>query len=107
LPPKLYEMVKLSDDIYKQIMWDYDIPKEDVEKLLSGEAERAGHYDREEIFLKMLQSLSWFALIRTLGIEFVSKNLSDKIIKRIWIKSIREKYSYVKTRLHEIIPSAG
>jgi len=87
-------------------MWDYNIPKEDIEKLLSGKIERAGHYDREGLFLKMLQSLSWFTLVRTLGIEFIKENLSEKIITKIWIKSIAEKYTYVKSRLQEIIPVA-
>jgi hypothetical protein len=96
-------MVKLTDETYRQIMWDYNIPKEDVEKLLSGEIEFAGHYNIDAIFGKMLKGLTWFSLVKVLGIKFISEHLTDKVINSLWIDSMKKQYFYVKQRLLEII----
>jgi len=95
--------MQLSDEIYKQIMWDYNIPKEDIEKLLSGEIEFAGHYDINGIFRKMLYGLPWFSLVKVLGVKFISDHLTDEVINSLWIDSMKKQYFYVKQRLLEII----
>ncbi len=96
-------MVKLSDDEYRQIMWDYTIPKEDLEKLLSGETDRAGHYTLDALFVKMLQGISWFSIIKIFGKETVLKLLTPENIKRLRFKSLQNQFTYVKSRLLEII----
>ena len=35
-------------------MWDYAISINDIDKLLDGDIEKAGHYTREKLFAKML-----------------------------------------------------
>jgi hypothetical protein len=97
----------ISDDIYRQIMWDYPISKTDIEQLLSGEIEHAGHYNRNSLFLKMLQSLPWFTLLETLGQDNIQELLSDELIAKLKSESMRKKYNYVKQRLREIISVAG
>jgi len=32
--------------LFRQIMWDYNIAPADVEAVLMGKADKAGHYDR-------------------------------------------------------------
>jgi len=96
-------MIKLSDDIYKQIMWDYDIPKEDVEKLLSGESERAGHYTINSMFVKMLQALTWYSLLGVLGKAKIMELLTHENIKKLRFKSLQEQYTYVRARLFELV----
>lgn len=93
----------ISDEVYRQIMWDYPITKRDIESLLSGDIEQAAHYSRNSLFLKMLQSLPWFSLLETLGQETIQELLTDELIAKIKSESMRKKYSYVKQRLHEII----
>jgi len=95
--------MKISDEVYRQIMWDYPISKKDIENLFSGDIEQAGHYSRNSLFLKMLQSLPWFLLLETLGQEKIQELLTDELIAKIKSESMRKKYTYVKQRLREII----
>jgi len=93
----------ISDEVYRQIMWDCLISKKDIETLLSGDIEQAGHYSQNSLFLKMLQSLPWFSLLEILGQEKIQELLTDELIAKIKSESIRKKYTYVKQRLREII----
>lgn len=38
--------------VLQSIMWDYSISPGDMEKLLNGKIEKAGHYTREKLFAK-------------------------------------------------------
>jgi hypothetical protein len=89
-------MVKLTDDIYKQIMWDYNIPKEDVEKLLSGEAERAGHYNRTGMLVKLFNNLNWHDLLKLFSTNEILSILTDEFIQKIRFQSLRENYETVR-----------
>jgi len=93
----------ISYEVYRQIMWDCSISKKDIETLLSGDIEQAGHYSQNSLFLKILQSLPWFSLLETLGQEKIQELLTDELIAKIKSESIRKKYTYVKQRLREII----
>ncbi|MBN2663710.1 MAG: hypothetical protein JXR68_08685 [Bacteroidales bacterium] len=92
-------MVKISDDIYKQIMWDYNIPKEDVEKLLNGEIERAGHYDINGFALKVFNNLDWYSILKIFTIEQVIELLTDDFIKKIRFQKLQKKYETLRNIL--------
>jgi hypothetical protein len=85
-------------------MWDYSIPISDIERLLDGKIERAGHYNREKLFAKMLEGLPWYTIIRLFPMESIRKMLTDEVIGSLWPKSVQQQYKYVRKRLQEIIP---
>ena len=87
-------------------MWDYNISPEEVDKLVKGETEFAGHYDINSLFRKMLESFPWFTIIKLFEINTIKELLTDQIIIKLRSQSLREAYFYVKKRLHEIIPTA-
>ena len=87
-------------------MWDYNIPKEDVERLLNREIEFAGHYNRKGIIIKILQGLNWFSLIKLFGIKGLYDVLGDEEIKSLRFDDMKKKYQYAKQRLHDIIQAA-
>ena len=62
-------------------MWDYSISPGDMEKLLNGKIEKAGHYTREKLFAKMLTGLPWYTIIQLLPVENVKIMLTDKLIQ--------------------------
>ena len=66
-------MDKNKEKIYRQLMWDYNISPEDVDKLVKGEAEFAGHYDIDNLFRKMLESFPWFIILQIFEIETIRK----------------------------------
>ena len=99
-------MDKTKEKIYRLLMWDYDISPEEVDKLVKGETEFAGHYDINNLFRKMLESFPWFTIIKLFEINTIAELLTDQIINKLRTQSLRKTYFYVKKRLHEIIPAA-
>ncbi len=88
--------MQLSDEIYKQIMWDYNIPKEDIEKLLSGEIEFAGHYDRQKIAIKIFNNLNWYSIIKIYTKNEILNILTDDFIKKLRFKEMKENYETLR-----------
>lgn len=88
-------------------MWDYSISAGEMEELLGGKIDKAGHYTREKLFAKMLIGLPWYTIIQLVPVEKVKEMLTDKVIGVLWPKSIQKKYEYVKKRLQEALPDAG
>jgi len=88
----------------KSIMWDYNITFKQMGMLIDGKAERAGHYTFETLFIKMVSGLPWFSIVDIFGPEKLKELLTDDVIGRIWPKSVREKYYYVRKRLQEALP---
>jgi hypothetical protein len=93
--------------ILKQILWDYNIPAEDIEAVLNGEMKMAGHYTQEMLFLKILESYSWFTIIELFGPIRIKSLLTNQVIKKLRSPSLRLKYEFVQQRLQQVIPTAG
>jgi hypothetical protein len=90
-----------------QILWDYNIPLDNIEAVLKGERNMAGHYTREMIFQKMIESYSWFTIIQFFTPVEIQQLLTNKVIKSLRAPSLRKNYEFVQKRLQEIIPTAG
>lgn len=91
----------------QSIMWDYSIPIHETEKLLAGEIDKAGHYTREKLFVKMLSGLPWFTIIQLLPVEQVKEMLTDQVLGALWPVSVKKQYEYVRKRLQETLPGPG
>ncbi len=100
---KQINMDKNKKQIYRQLMWDYNISPEDIDKVIRGEAEFAGHYDINGLFVKMLNNFPYFVVLQIFDIFTVKKLLTDKVIEKLRFKELQKQYFYVKKRLHEII----
>lgn len=84
----------------KGIFWDYNIDPVELFKVLNGKREKAGPYNAQQIFIRMLERLSWYELIELLGLEYIKNNLTDEIIQKIRFRALREKYETVQKVLH-------
>ncbi len=93
--------------LLKQILWDYDIPVDSIEDVLKGEKSMAGHYTREMIFQKMIESFSWFTIVNFFTPGEIRQLLTHKVINNLRAPSLRKNYEFVRKRLQEIIPAAG
>jgi len=87
--------------LLKQLMWDYNISVEDIEALLSGKKEKAGHYSRETLFKKMLESWSWYTILQVFTPDEINDLLTDEVINRLRTISLKKKYEFVKKRLQQ------
>ncbi len=96
-----------KNKILDQILWDYNISTEDIEAVLTGEKKLAGHYNREMLFRKILESYSWFTIIQIFTPKEIQGLLTDQTISKLRSPSLRRKYEFVQKRLLEIIPITG
>jgi hypothetical protein len=93
--------------VLKQILWDYNISAEDIEAVLRGDIKQAGHYNQEMIFLKILESYSWYTVLDLFSPIQIKELLTNQVIKKLRSPSLRLKYEFVQQRLQQIIPTAG
>lgn len=93
-------------NVLQSVMWDYSISPGDIDKLLDGKIDKAGHYTREKLFVKMLNGLPWYTIIQLLSVERVKEMLTDDVIGALWPKSIQKQYEYVRKRLQETLPDS-
>jgi hypothetical protein len=93
--------------ILRQLMWDYTIDPSEADDVLTGRKEKAGHYNRQDIFLKLLESYSWFTILQLFSAYELKHLITDDIIARLRSKSLKAKYEFVQKRLQELVPVAG
>jgi len=93
--------------LLRQVIWDYNIPGEDIEAVLNGKKKRAGHYSREMLFKKIIETYPWFTVIQLFTPKEIETLLTNEMIKKLRTPSLKNKYEFIRKRLQEIIPSTG
>jgi hypothetical protein len=93
--------------LFRQVMWDYNIPVADIEALFAGKKKQAGHYSRITLFRKMLESYSWFTLLKIFTPEEIKIMLNNDVINGLRTPSLKNKYEFIRKRLQEVIPATG
>ena len=92
-------------NLLSQILWDYNLPANEVDEVLRGEKEFSGHYNRETIFLKILESYPWFTIIQLIPPSQIKQLLTGSTIHKLRSAALRQKYEFVQKRLQQIIPA--
>lgn len=92
-----------KDMYYKRLMWDYNIPAEDVRAVLLGEKEKAGHYDAHGLFKKAVESFSWYTVMDIIPLARIKDLLSEFDLTTLRDKKLTERYVYIKNKLDELI----
>ncbi|MBE0661740.1 MAG: hypothetical protein IH597_04660 [Bacteroidales bacterium] len=93
--------------LYRQLSWDYNISPEEIALVIKGEKEMAGHYNRQTIFKKALETYPWFTIIQLFEPGDISLLLTDELISSLRMPSLRKQYEFIKKRLQETLPTAG
>ena len=86
----------LRQQVLKQIIWDYSIQPEEVERILSS----SNISEKKSFYLKLLSSVSWYTLKNILSEKELGEALSPDIISLIHIPTLREKYQHVRRLLY-------
>ena len=92
-----------KDMHYKRLMWDYNIPPEDVRAVLLGEKEKAGHYDAHGLFKKTVESFSWYIVKEIIPLPRIKELLSDFDLNTLREKRLAEHYALIGSKLDELI----
>ncbi|MFZ4591291.1 MAG: hypothetical protein ACOYN6_09855 [Ignavibacteria bacterium] len=85
----------------KGYFWDYNFTDEELEKLLSGETEKAGHLDREGLYSRILSSAGWYKIVEIIGLKNMDNALSENVLKRIKSEELKRKLRIAKRILHK------
>ena len=93
--------------LLKQITWDYNISPEEVDAVLKGEKGHAGHLSQEKLFIRLLESYSWFTILQLFDMNQIQSLLTVRVVSKLRSASLRKKYDFVRKRLQQIIPAAG
>ena len=94
--------------LMKSIVWDYDVDPWELYEVVTGKRERAGHFDRERVFVRMLAGMFWYDLLAILGMDYMKKYLNESAIQKIWYPELREKYELARKILQgEPVPLSG
>jgi len=93
--------------IFRQLGWDYNISPADIEAVLKGDKKSAGHFTRETLFIRMLETYPWFTIIQVFTADEIKIMLTGQVISRLRSASLQRKYEFVRHRLQQIIPAAG
>ena len=91
---------KLKTEL-KRIMWDYSIDENTLWDIFEGKRATFS-LNKNKLYSRLLLSTSWYGLLDCLGINGLKEVLTDEVINSLWIKDIREKFSYAKKTLHGI-----
>ena len=95
-----------KERLLKQIVWDYNIPVEDIKAVLEGTRSSAGHYTREMLFKKLIESYPWFTIIQLFTPEEIKVLLTKDVVSKLRTPSLRKKYEFIQKRLQEVIPTS-
>lgn len=93
--------------IFEQLSWDYNISPGELEAVLKGEKKRAGHFTRETIFIRLLETYPWFTIIQLMEVTDIMELLTDKLISHLRSPSLRIKYEFIRERLSQVIQASG
>jgi hypothetical protein len=88
----------------RSIFWDYDIPysSEELYHFLVGHT-NLKDLNRNQVLAKMLTSMRWYDLVDIFGINQLYQFLDDDVLKYIWKKSLKTRYTNVRETLETIL----
>lgn len=89
--------------LLRQIIWDYNIPAAEIDSVLKGNTEIAGHYNQSMLVRKIVESYPWFTVLELITPEELCKVLDNELIEKLRSPSLRKKYEFIQKRLPEII----
>ncbi|HNY12309.1 MAG TPA: hypothetical protein PKK26_12020 [Candidatus Wallbacteria bacterium] len=98
------EIIKLI----KPILWDYEIDPYEFYLAATGEIPSAGHFDSKKAFVRILDRMFWYDLVKIFGLEFIKTKLTPEIIAMVRNSEMRENYEFIRKVLHkEPLPLSG
>jgi hypothetical protein len=95
------KLTKLQKSILGKLVWDYDIPPEDLFAVIMGKKEKAGGLSRTRILARLFERIFWYDILKILSLEQVKDFLGDEVIRLIRNPDIRNRYEYVSGILHK------
>jgi hypothetical protein len=74
--------------------WDYLVTPEDMLAVIEGRLESAGAFNREKLFVRSMERLTWYDFIGLWGLDAVKELYTPEIANRIWPKERKQHYDF-------------
>ena len=74
--------------------WDYLDKHEDMLAVIEGRLESSGAFNREKLFVRSMERLTWYSFIGLWGVETVKELYTPKLASRIWPKERKQHYDF-------------
>jgi hypothetical protein len=78
------------------VIWDYDVNMDEVFELLTGKRSTAGPFTFDRLWVRMLERLSWYELCELLGLDYIQQHLTEEIVAKIRMKTLRRRYETIR-----------
>ena len=88
--PAREEKLKLM----RSINWDYNATPEDMLDVIEGNRDSAGAFDREGLFVRSLERLSWYNVLELFGVDLMIRLWTPELARRLRFREMREDYDY-------------
>ena len=85
----------------RRVMWDYAIDDNALLAIFDGKLSTFS-LTQEKLYARLLLSTSWYRLLDCVGTIGLKEILTDPVIKSIWIRDMREKFTYAKEILQGV-----
>lgn len=82
-------------------MWDYNIDASECLDLIEGRTDHAGHYTREQLIKKILESFPWFVVTDLIPICDLYPFLTDKFLTSLRSEHLQKRYAFLRERLQK------
>lgn len=89
--------------IIKKILWDYNISGEDCISVLEGRQSSAGHYNEQNLFIKVLESFPWYTVMDLVPMDRIRTLLTEELINKLRAEQLKIRYEFIRARLSEAI----
>jgi len=80
--------------IMKSLNWDYLDTPENMLAVIEGRLDTSGAFNKEKLFIRSLERLSWHYTVALWGVESIKKLYTPELSKRIWPKTRRAHYDF-------------
>jgi hypothetical protein len=91
----------------KMAFWDSTVDAELLYNILHNKSTTVEGITIDKIYLRLLESYSWYTILDIITLERVNEILSEKIVSKIWNKALRMRYEYARKLLStEALPLA-
>jgi len=89
-----------KNKVLRSIVWDYQVDGQKLMEVMTGSRDAEGPFNKERIFLRMLERLPWYDILNLVGIKFLQENLTYKRIAQLHQPHQRNRYERIRKILH-------
>ena len=106
-------MEKYSEDEIKKKLkaafWDVNISADELYEILKSDCDfKKFHVDKKSIYCRILNTYGWYTILKIFSLQEIKSMLKDDVLIKLFPKSLKTKYQYVRRVLFEQpLSSAG